>query len=78
MRTCSSGSAPPIEGRVQVLAGRGSGLAPTGRTSLIALSVRTAVVVPASIAAGRTGRRVRAGRPATGKLPATGRLAQGM
>jgi hypothetical protein len=68
---------PPIEGSARVLTGSGWGLAPTGRTSPIALNVRTAVVVPAWIAAGRTGRRARAGRPATDKLPEAGRQAQG-
>jgi hypothetical protein len=78
MRACNSGSVPPIEGPVRVLTGSGWGLVPTGRTSAIALSARTAVVVVlASIAAGRTGRRARAGRPAIDKLPETGRLAQG-
>ena len=44
--------------------GSGWGLAPTGRTSPIALNARTVVVVPVSIAAGR---RARAGRPETGR-----------
>jgi hypothetical protein len=77
MRTCNSGSVPPTEGPVRVLTGSGWGLAPSGRTSAIALSARTALVVLALIAAGQTGRRARAGRPATDKLPETGRLSQG-
>src|SRR5258705_6157145 len=62
-RTCNSGSVAPIEGQAPV--GSGWGLAPTGRTSPIALNARTVVVVPVSIAAGR---RARAGRPETGRL----------
>ena len=66
MRTCNSGSVAPIEGPAPVPAAARR-LAPAGRTSPIALSARTAVVVPASIAAGR---RARAGRPATGQAAA--------
>jgi hypothetical protein len=77
MRTCNSGSVTPIEGLVRVLTGSGWGLVPTGRTSAIVLSARTAVVAPASIAAGRIGMRGPAEQPATDKLPETGRLSQG-
>lgn len=64
MQTCNSGSVPPI-----------AEPEPTGQTSAIARNAWTAVVEPVQIAP--TGKRARAGRPATGKLPATGRL-QGM
>jgi hypothetical protein len=77
MRTCNSGSETPIVGLVRVLTGSGWGLTPTGRTSAIVLSARATVVVPTSIAAGRTGMRGLAERPVTDKVSETGRLSQG-
>ena len=75
MRTCNSGKATLIEvpgsgsGRVPAQPPArphsGWGLAPTGLTSPIAPNARIAA------------ERAPAGRPATGKLPETGRL-QGM